>query len=126
MIPRKTGIGSDMAETKAYETVLVNREGRIVTLALNRPEKKNAMSPKMHEEMFELIQRLGSDDDVGVLILTGTGDSFSSGEDLKEFFAKLENDPERDRIRCLANEWRAHLLRLFPKSAIAAVYGYCF
>jgi enoyl-CoA hydratase/carnithine racemase len=42
----------------AYETVLVDREDNVVTITLNRPHKKNAMNPKLHEEMVQLLTEL--------------------------------------------------------------------
>jgi enoyl-CoA hydratase/carnithine racemase len=71
-----------------YETILVDRKNDVVIVTLNRPHKKNAMNPKLHHEMVELLGALRYDKDLRVLVITGKGDSFSAGEDLKEFFLR--------------------------------------
>ena len=64
-----------------YETILVERRDNIATITFNRPHKRNAMNPKLHEEMVEVLTELRFDKDLRVLILTGAGESFSAGED---------------------------------------------
>jgi trans-feruloyl-CoA hydratase/vanillin synthase len=108
-----------------YETIAIERESGTATVSLNRPQKKNAMSPQMHREMLDALGKLADDDAVRVLILTGKGDSFCSGQDLKEFFAETYGEPAKSRkITDLAMQW-AEKLRLFPKPTIAAVNGWC-
>jgi len=110
-----------------YETVLVEKSSEgIATVKLNRPDKKNAMSPQLHLDMSACLDELAYDPEVKVLVVTGAGDSFCAGMDLKEFFVALDDKPaERERITKAA-EWRSHRLRLFPKPTIAAVNGWCF
>ena len=105
-----------------------NDEG-IVTLTIDRPEKRNAMNPQMHREMHQALSELRFDPSVRVLIITGSGESFCAGQDLKEYFYDLDERQatvERDKIRAISNEWRSYLLRLFPAPTIAAVNGWCF
>jgi trans-feruloyl-CoA hydratase/vanillin synthase len=105
-----------------------NKDG-IVTLTIDRPEKRNAMNPTMHRQMHEALSKLRFDPEVRVLVITGVGDTFSAGQDLKEYFYELDSKSaavERDKIRAISNEWRNHLLRLFPAPTIAAVNGWCF
>lgn len=110
-----------------YETLLVEIADQIACITFNRPEKRNAMNPKLHEEMAELLEKLRNDDDVRVLIITGAGKAFSAGMDLKQFFAELhDNHAEFDRIFRLATEWRGRTLRYYPKPTIAMVNGFCF
>ena len=62
-----------------------------------------------------------------VLVITGSGNSFCAGMDLKEVFHELKDQPARyDRVVRLAIEWRGRTLRYFPKPTIAMVNGYCF
>jgi feruloyl-CoA hydratase/lyase len=85
------------------------------------------MNPRMHEEMTNVLEQLRYDENVAVVILTGAGDSFCAGMDLKEFLVGLRDNPrEFDRVERLAQEWRGRTLPFFPKPTIAMVNGYCF
>jgi len=110
-----------------YKTIEVKRDGGITWLMFNRPEKKNAMNPALHREMHDALAELDQDEETRVLIITGKGDSFCAGEDLKEYFYDLKDDPrETERIRKISYEWRGRMLRLFSKPTIASVNGWCF
>lgn len=111
----------------AYETILLNQEDGVSTVTLNRPKKKNAMSPQLHLEMAQVLEELRYDEETRVLVLTGADDSFCGGMDLKEFFMDLRDDPaEYDRITRMAVEWRGRTLRYYPKPTIAMINGFCF
>ncbi|HEY1362729.1 MAG TPA: p-hydroxycinnamoyl CoA hydratase/lyase [Xanthobacteraceae bacterium] len=108
-------------------TVTVRIDDAIATVTLNRPAKRNAMSPSLHLEMAEVLERLRYDPASRVLVITGAGASFCAGMDLKQFFVDLkDNPPEFDRIFRIATEWRFRTLRHYPKPTIAMVNGYCF
>ena len=109
-----------------YETILVDRRDNIATITFNRPHKRNAMNPKLHQEMVEVLTELRFDKDLRVLILTGAGESFSAGEDLKEFFYEQRDRMEFERLLDKALEWRVRILRAFPVPTIAAINGFCF
>jgi feruloyl-CoA hydratase/lyase len=109
--------------------IRVENDDGIVTLFIDRPEKRNAMNPAMHREMHQTLGTLRFDPSVRVLVVTGVGESFCAGQDLKEYFYDLDAQEaavERDKIRAISNEWRNHILRLFPAPTIAAVNGWCF
>src|SRR6266403_2742801 len=109
-----------------YESNLVDRRDNIATITFNRPHKRNAMNPKLHHEMVEVLNELRFDKDLRVLILTGAGESFSAGEDLKEFFYEQRERMEFERLVEKALEWRVRILRAFPVPTIAAINGFCF
>ncbi len=119
-------------ETSKYDgrwsTVKVELEDGIGWVILNRPEKRNAMSPTLNNEMREILLELELDESVGVLILTGAGESWSAGMDLKEYFREVDgaSDFYQDRIRRDACEWQWKLLRMYAKPTIAMVNGWCF
>ena len=111
----------------SYQTLLIEKSDGVGILTLNRPQKKNAMNPQLHEDMTAALEELRYDEAVRVLILTGAGDTFCAGMDLKEVFYELQDQPARyDRIIRLATEWRGRTLRYYPKPTIAMVNGYCF
>jgi trans-feruloyl-CoA hydratase/vanillin synthase len=110
----------------SYECVKVRIADGIAWAALNRPEKRNAMSPAVHYAMDDALGRLEVDDDVKVVVVTGEGGNFSAGQDLKTFFRELDKDPaERKKVAAAANRWRWERLYGFDKPTIAMVHGYC-
>ena len=115
------------SKQQTYETVLVDKEDGITWVTLNRPEKRNAMSPKMHLEMNDLLDELAYDSETKILVLTGAGEAFSAGQDIQLFFRNSDGDPaERARGRYASTQWRWNKLVAFPKPTIAMVNGYCF
>jgi trans-feruloyl-CoA hydratase/vanillin synthase len=108
-------------------TVTVQIEDAVAIVTLNRPAKRNAMSPTLHLEMADVLEKLRYEPTSRVLIITGAGESFCAGMDLKQFFMDLkDNPPEFDRIFRIATDWRFRTLRYYPKPTIAMVNGYCF
>jgi trans-feruloyl-CoA hydratase/vanillin synthase len=115
------------APSKTYKTVLVEREDGITWVILNRPEKRNAMNPTMHYEMIEVLSELETDPETKVLVLTGAGQSFCAGMDLREYFRdNLDNPAEMVRARRASQEWRWTKLWTYGKPTIAMVNGHCF
>ena len=108
--------------------VLVEFEDQIAWVTLNRPEKRNCMSSALNDEMVEVLDALELDDRCGVLVLTGAGDSFSAGIDLREFFRATDGMPfnKQMRVRRSAANWQWRQLMNFPKPTIAMVNGWCF
>ena len=100
----------------------------IAWVELNRPEKRNAMNPQLNAEMIDVLETLDGDDDCGVLVLTGAGEAFCAGMDLKEYFREVDASPEhvQRRVRRDANSWQWRLLRTYAKPTIAMVNGWCF
>src|ERR1041384_489592 len=110
-----------------YETLLVTKENGITTVVFNRPEKRNAMSPQLHNEMFELLTALRYDKDTRVVVLTGAGENFCAGQDLKQYSLEMENQSERvrDEVREKVRRWRGQMLRTLPQPVIARITGWC-
>jgi len=59
-----------------YQTISVQRNDSITTVTLNRPEKRNAMNPRMHQEMVDALTALEADEETRVLVLTGAAPAF--------------------------------------------------
>jgi enoyl-CoA hydratase len=74
------------------EFVLIEKADRIATVRLNRPEKLNALNKAMWVGIGEAMRRLNDDDDIGCVVLTGSGDkAFSPGADIAEFATERAN-----------------------------------
>ncbi|HTE84833.1 MAG TPA: p-hydroxycinnamoyl CoA hydratase/lyase [Dehalococcoidia bacterium] len=113
--------------SNTYKTVKIERDSGITWVSLNRPEKRNAMNPAMHYEMLEVLDELEFDPETKIVVLTGEGNSWCAGQDLKESFKEMWDKPlELRRSSWAASEWRWRRLNYFPKPTIAMVNGYCF
>ena len=109
-----------------FECVRVEIGNGIAWVQLNRPEKRNAMSPQLHEEMEAALTGLEVDPEAKVVVISGAGGNFSAGQDLKLFFRENETNPlGRKKAQRAANRWRWELLYNFDKPTIAMVEGYC-
>jgi methylglutaconyl-CoA hydratase len=105
-----------------FNSIITQSANRVKTLTLNRPEKRNALSPELIEELIAALDEAKSCD-CGVVILTGAGSAFCAGldiEHLESMKARTAEEHRRD------SEQMARLLRTlydFPKPVIAAVNG---
>jgi len=86
-----------------YEHILVDVEDRVAVITLNRPEKLNAMNQKLNKELHQAVQEANADENIGCIVLTGSGDkAFSAGGDIHEQlsndkkFSDAEMDAKRD------------------------------
>jgi feruloyl-CoA hydratase/lyase len=112
---------------KKYETIKVEKENGITWVIFNRPDKRNAMSPQLHMDMDDVLDELSIDDETDILILTGAGQAFCAGQDIRLYFRGTEADPAmRAKARRASNQWRWQKLSTFPKPTIAMVNGFCF
>ncbi|HVU43166.1 MAG TPA: p-hydroxycinnamoyl CoA hydratase/lyase [Xanthobacteraceae bacterium] len=121
-------VSAEPAKLPGGTTVLVEIADRIAWVTMNRPEKRNAINPTMSFEMLDVFDALESDERCGVVVLTGAGDAYSSGMDLREYFRatdKLSYD-ERMKImrRSATAQWKR--LQFYGKPTIAMVNGWCF
>ena len=110
------------------KNVKVEFDEGIAWVSLNRPEKRNAMSPDLNAEMLETLDALEIDERCGVLVLTGSGDAFSAGMDLKEYFRATDDGPQVKRMQVYrtAATWQWRRLLTYFKPTIAMVNGWCF
>lgn len=112
-----------------YQYILYDVDSPVATVTLNRPERKNAQSRKLLEEMDDAFARAVEDDAVRVIVLAGAGDTFSAGHDLGSPEARAEGRPT-DLIGRYERVWDLYIemglrWRNLPKPTIAAVQGYC-
>jgi trans-feruloyl-CoA hydratase/vanillin synthase len=109
------------------DTVTFHVEAGIAWVTFNRPDKRNAMSPKLNRRMMAVLDELEFREDVGVLVLSGEGTAWSAGMDLKEYFRETESKGlagTRGAQRESYGWWRR--LRWYQKPTIAMVNGWCF
>lgn len=105
-----------------FKYILIHSEGGVKTITLNRPEKRNALSAELIEELTHAL-RDAADCECGVVVLTGAGPAFCAGLDMEHLAtmnARTLDEHRRD------SELMAHVLRAlydFPKPVIAAVNG---
>jgi enoyl-CoA hydratase/carnithine racemase len=105
-----------------YETLRWDLEGQVVTITLDRPEKKNAMSWKMFEEIGDAFEQAAADDRVRCVVVTGAGDAFCSGADLTDAANLVSSAFElKDRMGRIHRI--AHAVITCPKPTIARVTG---
>jgi len=105
-----------------YKTIQVAHESGIATITLNRPEKRNAISFELIDDLLRALKEVESSDAI-VLILTGAGKAFSSGMDLDNLKALIGRSPEQnlEDSQTMVRLFRS--LYEFPKVTIAAVNG---
>ena len=109
-------------ETVIYETV----EDKIRRLTLNRPEKLNALSPKLLNELMQVLDVFEEDPDASVLIIRGAGRAFSAGYDLNEPAVPGQKFTiSNDRVNMHRNVLRWQRLWSCIKPVIAQVHGFC-
>lgn len=95
----------------------------IVTVTLNKPEKRNAMSLAMWQRLGEIYAALGKRSDVRSVILTGAGGNFCAGADISEF-SKVRNTEESAAFYNEAGRIATQAIVDLPQPTIAAVHGY--
>lgn len=114
----------------AYETdqLTVDVTDHVATITLNRPDKRNAMSPPMLDALSQALTDTENDRDVRVVVLTGAGTAFCAGGDVSTMGSKLSDDeapPKEQLIRGLQARQEAGTLKIFEhaKPTIAAMPG---
>jgi enoyl-CoA hydratase/carnithine racemase len=117
-------------DTIADDMLLVQTKGRVCTLVLNCPEKRNALNEKLLLELHQELGRLSKDDDIRAIVIRGTGEeAFCSGYDIGVLTA--ENDPAGSkpagRSDAFASfEMAVEAIMNYPYPVIAMLNGYAF
>ena len=104
------------------ETILVAKEGRVAIITITRPDKLNALSQQVRDEMLQVLTEIEKDDSVGVVVITGAGEkSFIAGADIGEFAGRTPFD-QRHAMR---SPRIFDIMASFPKPVIAMINGFC-
>src|SRR5213596_510510 len=106
----------------AYEHIRFRRNGRVLTIEMNRPEVKNAANVLMHNELSRVFAEAQRDAGSDILVLTGAGDAFSSGRDIRAMQDKIA---DRTRWNDTVDEARALFYSILDldKPLIARING---
>lgn len=96
----------------------VARDGAVMRIAINRPEKKNALTADMYDALSEAVEEAERDADIRALLLHGKGDAFTAGNDLQDFMQK----PWKGQARPPAVRF-IHAVAHASKPIVAAVHG---
>jgi enoyl-CoA hydratase/carnithine racemase len=112
-----------MVEQPNFETLLVEVDGRIGRVTLNRPDKLNALSRQLMSEIVELGAWLKLREDIRVVILSGAGRSFCAGFDLNDFSSASAGESPRQAADL--GRLATNALTDVPQLTIAAVHGHC-
>lgn len=121
-----------------YENILYGVDERIATITLNRPSKRNALSPGLRNDIVAALHAAERDDDVTVILIQGAGESFCAGYDMAGYVPSSGEEPERP-AGWLASEHYDTWTGQFPRSClrdwmtiwdllkpvVAKVHGHC-
>ena len=104
----------------AYEHILIERDGPLATVTMNRPERRNALSVALMRELTAALEELSRDATVRVMILAGNGPAFSAGHDLHEMIGS--DEPACQNVFAVCTELMLQVQRI-PQPVIAKVHG---
>jgi enoyl-CoA hydratase len=104
------------------ETILMEREGRVALLTVNRPDKLNALNDQVRVDLLAALAEIETDDGLGVVVITGAGEkSFIAGADIGEFAGRSPFD-QREAMR---SPRIFDVMGSFGKPVIAMINGFC-
>jgi enoyl-CoA hydratase len=104
------------------DTVLLEQEGRVAILTINRPDKLNALNEEVRDNMLEHLARIEEDDSIGVVVITGAGEkAFVAGADIGEF----EGRSPIDQRQAMSGTRIFDVMATYPKPVIAMINGFC-
>lgn len=114
-------------DRESMKTIKLNKDRRGVgTITLNRPKVHNAFDRQLVAELHEALNQWGADDSIRVVIITGSGESFSAGADLAWMRAMAEASGEENQQDAMALATMLRALNYLSKPTIAQVNGAAF
>ncbi|HEY9281755.1 MAG TPA: enoyl-CoA hydratase [Eoetvoesiella sp.] len=104
--------------------LLIKKANGVLTLTINRPMSKNALSLTLYDSLLKSLEDAEQDSSIGVVVLTGTGDTFCAGGDVKRMAATVEPQSFEDRVAKLRSRARiSEMLHGMRKPTIAMMRG---
>jgi enoyl-CoA hydratase len=104
----------------AYETLLIETDGAVGLITLNRPDALNALNAKLCGELIDILGKWDADPGIGCVILTGAGRAFAAGADIKEMAPQSYMDVYKNDLFGAFE----HAVSSFRKPIVAAVNGF--
>lgn len=106
----------------SYESILLERDGAVAVVTINRPEKRNALNTRVRAEIVAALDELRADDSARVVVFTGAGEkAFVAGADIGEF---AERTPLEQR-EAMTGRRVFDEVAAFPKPTLAMINGFC-
>ena len=112
--------------TMEYQDIIIEQQGAITIITLNRPASLNALTPLMIRELKNALKNISTDKNCKVLILKGAGRAFSAGVDLKAMNESLVGGQFTSYEIIQEGNEIANILRMMPQPAIVQVHGHCY
>lgn len=109
-----------------YQDIIIEQQGPITSITLNRPASLNALTPLMIRELKNALKNISTDNNCKVLILKGAGRAFSAGVDLKAMNESLVGGQFTSYEIIQEGNDIASILRTMPQAAIVQVHGHCY
>lgn len=104
--------------------LLTNLQDGVLLLTINRPARKNALSIAIYDDLLKALETASSDDGVGAVVITGKGDAFSAGGDVKRMAGTADPLTAEEKAARLRHRTRiVELLHTMPKPTIAMMRG---
>lgn len=109
----------------SYENVLYEKDGKIATITMNRPDKLNALSTGLIDDIVDAAEEAAADNDVSVVVLRGAGRAWSAGYDITPRDGSQGEDLAANLIAFRRTTTKWNQLWHLSKPIIAQVHGYC-
>ncbi|MBW2409505.1 MAG: enoyl-CoA hydratase/isomerase family protein [Deltaproteobacteria bacterium] len=107
--------------------LLTERENGVCTLALNRPEKKNSLSPQLVTQLLQALEEMAGDDSVRAIVIRGVGDkAFCAGYDIRSIPTSESGDVGKELEKVSPVESLFDCIYNYPYPVIAMLNGYAF
>jgi enoyl-CoA hydratase len=117
-----------VAQYGEYKTILADLDGRLLTVAFNRPDRMNAVGGGLHDDFTAVLLRAAQDKEVGAILLRGEGRAFCVGGDVQEFAERSTATEGPSPAQTVRNTLHGaeilHTMLSVPQPMIAAVHGY--
>jgi enoyl-CoA hydratase/carnithine racemase len=109
-----------MIDARTYQNILCTREGAVTVVTMNRPEKRNALSVELMDELIDCFDAIGGEKEISAVILRGEGPAFSAGHDLAEMMGQTKEFYEHEFAVCAK---LMETIVALPQPVIAEVGG---